>query len=195
MTGEESLGRGYFDALYAATPDPWNLAASEYEREKYADTLAALDGRRFRSAVEIGCAIGELTAVLAPACDAYLGVDIAQAALDQARARNADAPNVRFERLALPDEAPAGRFDLIVLSEVLYYFSRADLARVAAWVEGALEPGGAVLMVHWLGETPDYPLTGDAAVDAFLALTAAALTTDRRTRRARYRLDRLARRA
>lgn len=191
----ESLGRDYFDALYARTSDPWGLATRDYERAKYADTLAALEGRRFRRAVEIGCAIGELTAVLAPACDDLLGVDIAEAALEQARRRNAGSPHVRFARLALPGEQPEGRFDLIVLSEVLYYFSRADLARVAAWAEDALTPDGAVLMVHWLGETPDYPLTGDEAVEAFLALTQPALTTDRRWRRESYRLDRLARRA
>ena len=195
MTGDDSLGRGYFDALYARTPDPWGLSSSEYERRKYADSLAALDGRRFHDAVEIGCAIGELTAVLAPACEAYLGVDIAEAALAQARRRNADARHVRFERLALPGQTPEGRFELIVLSEVLYYFSRADLARVGAWVEASLAPDGAALLVHWLGETPDYPLSGDEAVTTFLDVTAATLTTDRRWRRAHYRLDRLARRA
>ena len=42
MTGEDSLGRDYFDALYAGKPDPWDLATSDYERGKYADTLAAL---------------------------------------------------------------------------------------------------------------------------------------------------------
>lgn len=191
MNGGESLTGDYFDALYAEKPDPWALSTSDYEKGKYAETAAALEGRRFRNAVEIGCAIGELTAVLAPSCDAYLGVDIAEAALDQARRRNADAHQVRFERMALPAEAPAGRFDLIVLSEVLYYFSRADLARVAAWVEGALAVDGVVLAVHWLGETPDYPLTGDEAADAFLQLTAARLTTDLRSRHERYRLDRL----
>ena len=193
VSGGGSLGRDYFDALYAERPDPWELSTSDYEKAKYADTLAALDGRRFRSAAEVGCAIGELTAVLAPSCDAYLGVDVAEAALAQARRRNADAPHVRFERLAFPDEAPAGSFDLIVLSEVLYYFSRADLARVAAWVERALTADGVVLAVHWLGETPDYPLTGDQAAEVFLQLTAPALTIDRQLRRAHYRLERLVR--
>ncbi len=95
--------------------------------------------------------------------------------------------------MTLPDERPDGRFDLIVLSEVLYYFSRADLVRVADWVGEALAPGGVALLVHWLGETPDYPLTGDTAVDAFLTATAATLTTDRRWRRELYRIDRLVR--
>ncbi len=187
--GAQSLTAGYFDALYARDPDPWGLATRDYERAKYEDTVSALEGRRFHRAVEVGCAIGELTARLAPWCDDLLGVDIAEAALAQARARSAGASHIRFARLTLPDQTPPGRFDLIVLSEVLYYFSRDDLARVADWVCSALEPGGVALLVHWLGETPDYPLTGDEAVEAFLRATP-ALTTDRRWRRELYRLDR-----
>ena len=169
------------------------LATSPYERDKYADTVAALDNRRFRRAVEVGCAIGELTARLAPGCDDLLGVDIAEAALVQARRRNEEAAQVHFTQLALPGDQPAGCFDLIVLSEVLYYFGRPDLLRMAQWVEAALEPGGVVLLVHWLGETPDYPLSGDQAVDGFLKAAAPTLTTDRRLRRELYRLDRLVR--
>ncbi len=191
---EASLPADYFDALYAGDPDPWRFRTSDYERDKYADTVAALEGRRFVRAVEIGCSIGELTARLAPLCEDLLGVDIAQAALDAAAARNRDTPQVRFQKLALPGEQPEGLFDLIVLSEVLYYFSAADLKRVAAWVQTALAPGGVVLMVHWLGETPDYPHTGDEAVEAFSRALQPALTTDRRSRRAQYRLDRMSRR-
>lgn len=193
MSDGASLGGDYFDALYAKDADPWRMKTSDYERDKYRDTLATLEGRRFGSAVEVGCANGELSAVLAPACDRYLGVDIVEPPLEQARLRNAATGHVRFERMTLPKERPPGAFDLIVLSEVLYYFSRPDVARMAAWVGDALAPGGVALLVHWLGETPDYPLTGDEAVEAFLTAAAPSLTTDRRWRRRSYRIDRLAR--
>ncbi|CAN5135571.1 class I SAM-dependent methyltransferase [soil metagenome] len=187
-----SLPKAYFDALFAADPDPWGLKSRDYERDKYQDTLAALEGRRFRAGVEVGCASGELSAILAPSCESYLGLDIAEEPLRQARARNADQAGAAFARLTLPDERPEGRFDLIVLSEVLYYFSRADVAKMAAWARSALSDGGVVLLVHWLGETPDYPLTGDEAVEAFMTACGEGLTTDRRWRRALYRIDRLA---
>ena len=35
----QTLRPEYFDALYAADPDPWNFAASPYEQDKYALTL------------------------------------------------------------------------------------------------------------------------------------------------------------
>ena len=189
-----TLPAAYFDRLYAGDPDPWRFRTSDYEREKYADTVDALDGVSCARAVEVGCSIGELTAHLAPLCGDLLGVDVAEAALVTARARNAATPHVRFARMALPEETPEGPFDLIVLSEVLYYFGETDLDRVAAWAQGALAPGGVVLLVHWLGETPDYPLTGEEAVERFRQ-AATRLTTDSTRRRARYRLDRLRLRA
>jgi predicted TPR repeat methyltransferase len=193
VSARASLPASYFDALYARDADPWGFRTRVYEHAKYDDTVAALDGRRFRRAVEVGCSIGELTARLGPSCDALMGVDIAEAALEQARTRNAAAGHISFARMTLPDQRPHGRFDLIVLSEVLYYFSRPDLERVAEWACAALEPGGVALLVHWLGETPDYPLSGDQAVEAFVSATAPAMTTDRRWRRELYRLDRMGR--
>ena len=35
----QTLRPEYFDALYAADPDPWKFAASPYERTKYTLTL------------------------------------------------------------------------------------------------------------------------------------------------------------
>ena len=189
----QTLEQGYFDRLYTENPDPWGYRDRPYERDKYEDSVAALDGRRFARAVEIGCSIGELTARLAPLCDDLLGVDIAEAPLRLARERNASSPHVHFARMTLPGERPQGRFDLIVLSEVVYYFGREDVRRVADWVREALAPDGVALLVHWLGETPDYPLTGDEAVGAFLDDIGVSLTTDLRRRRGLYRLDRLVR--
>ncbi len=81
-----SLEPAYFDALYAADPDPWQFATSAYEREKYDATLAALP-TRIGSAFEIGCSIGILTRRLAERCNTLLAVDVAKAALAAARRR------------------------------------------------------------------------------------------------------------
>ena len=66
-----------FDRLYASNPDPWGFETSEYEQAKYADTLAQLDGRHFRSGLELGCSIGVLSRLLGPRCDRLLGLDAA----------------------------------------------------------------------------------------------------------------------
>ena len=67
--------------------------------------------------------------------------------------------------------APAGPFDLLVLSEVVYDWSTGDIGLMAAFVERAVTPGGDIILVHWTGET-DYPLSGDEAAQRFIAATA-----------------------
>lgn len=181
-----SLQPGYFDKLYAENPDPWRMETSAYEEAKYIATLAALPRARYTHAIEIGCSVGVLTARLAERCDELLGIDVAQAALDRAAQRCRGLP-VRFERSTLPDTAPVGRFDLIVLSEVLYYFDSAGVGRLAAAVKGMAAPDADILLVHWLGETPDYPLTGEEAVAAFEA--AGSWHIMKRARTPDYRLD------
>jgi SAM-dependent methyltransferase len=183
----------HFDQLYAGDPDPWRFASSEYERAKYVATLAALPGAGYRSALEVGCSIGVFTQALAERCEALLAIDPAERALEAARRRCAANPNVRFERMAAPDQWPPISFDLIVLSEVVYYFTRLQIARVAQHVEATLQPNGHVMLVHWLDET-DYPLSGDDAVNTFLDESRSFTTSLRQERTPDYRLDLLQRR-
>ncbi len=180
-----SIPPDYFDRLYAADPDPWRFVASPYEREKYAATLAALPDRRFAAGLEVGCSIGVLTQQLAARCDDLLALDVAEAALAQARAR---CPGVTFGRRIIPDEWPLGQFDLIVFSEMLYYLDAPAIQATAGRAIAALRPGGCMLLVHYLGET-DYPTTGDEAADGFIA--AADLPTGFQLRAEGYRIDRL----
>ena len=91
------LTAGYFDELYAGDPDPWGFETSAYEQAKYAATVDALEGRRYATALEIGCSIGVLTARLADRCDALLAVDAAQAATESASERLAAVRNVTVE--------------------------------------------------------------------------------------------------
>jgi LmbE family N-acetylglucosaminyl deacetylase len=184
-TVKPSLGPAYFDALYAADPDPWQFATSAYEREKYDATLAALPAR-IGSTFEIGCSIGVLTRRLAERCDSLFAVDVAKAALAAARRRCADQANVTIARMQVPREWPAGRFDAILFSEVLYYFATDDLVHTAARARASITRGGYALLVHYTLPT-DYPASGDAAADGFIATS--GLTPILQRRAARYRLD------
>jgi len=182
-----SLDAAYFDGLYRAAPDPWGFASSDYEAEKYDHTLAALGDEKAASALEVGCSIGVLTRRLAEVCDRLVATDLAKAALGEARRRCADLGNVEFRLVTSAAESFSGRFDLIVLSEVVYYWDDADIARVAVALEQTLAPDGRALLVHWLGET-DYPKSADEAVSALLAL-APRVSIEKAERRGKYRLD------
>ena len=161
-----SIAPAYFEALFAAEADPWDYETSAYEAEKYAATLAALPAPRFARALEIGCSIGVLTERLVDRCDALTAIDVAPAALARASERLVEHPHVRVRRAVVPDALPSGPFDLVVLSEVGYYLSRPDLLALRDRLAEAVAPGGALVLVHWTGET-DYPLSADAVHGAF----------------------------
>lgn len=182
----------YFDALYTANSDPWNFAASPYERAKYTLTLNAMPKPRYRLALEVGCSIGILTRALAFRCDAVLGIDASETPLAEARRRCADLPNVRFERMFVPDEWPHGAFGLIVLSELIYYLCREDVARLAVKVVQSLSKGSSVILVHWTGET-DYPLSGDEAAALFIERIGSLCVVERADRYREFRLGVLSR--
>jgi cyclopropane fatty-acyl-phospholipid synthase-like methyltransferase len=188
----QTLRPEYFDALYRADPDPWKFAASPYERDKYTLTLDAMPKPRYRSALEVGCSIGVLTRSLASRCHTLIAIDAAQTPLLEARRRCADLPGVRFEHMFAPDQWPDGAFELILLSEVVYYLSRDDVGRLAAKVTNSLAQGGSVILVHWTGLT-NYPLSGDEAAALFIERIGPACIVDRADRYAEFRLDVLSR--
>ena len=191
MTGTASLPARYFDAVYAASDDPWTFATSAYEAAKYADSVVALGERRFSSGFEIGCSIGVLTRLLAARCEHLLAVDVSESALERARARCADLTHVAFEAMQVPAAFAAGPFDLVVMSEVGYYWSREDLDLALVRAEQSLATGGLLLLVHWTPAVHDYPLRGDDVHEAALARARAAgrIRLLRGWRRGRYRLD------
>jgi SAM-dependent methyltransferase len=168
-SGPGTLGSGYFDAMYQAASDPWGFEDRWYERRKYALSLALLPAERYRSAFEPGCSIGVFSEQLASRCDALLCCDVAAAPVRAAAERTRGLPQVRVERRELPGQWPAGRFDLIVFSELLYYFGEDDLERLLNHAAASLEPGGTLLAVHWRHPVADYPRSGDDVHQAIAA--------------------------
>jgi SAM-dependent methyltransferase len=156
-----TLGPEYFADMYAKSDDPWQLADRWYEQRKYALTAASLPSVRYRRALEAGCSVGVLTRLLAERCDELLAVDASAAAVSTASGRTEDLPHVSVEQRTLPHEWPTGSFDLIVISEIGYYFSPSDLHILMKSASDALEPAGALVLVHWRHAVADYPQGGD----------------------------------
>ena len=125
-----TLDPGYFRKVYGASPDPYGLADRWYEQRKHALTVALLPRERYGTAFEPGCSIGVLTEQLAPRCDTLLACDAVADAVATARARTAGPPGVLIAQKVIPRDWPARAFDLIVFSELLYYFDDADFKQV-----------------------------------------------------------------
>ena len=189
---KDTLPVDHFEQLYARRPDPWHLATSDYERAKYAATLAALPRAHYGRGLEVGCANGIFTAALAGRCEELLAIEPVETALDAARRYNADRPNVRFARMFVPAAWPARFFDLIVLSEVIDYFGEADIDRLAQRVLGSLMSGGDMILVHWIGKKSLRP-RDEEATDRLVARLGSDFTMLRAERNTDYRLDLLRR--
>ena len=125
---------------------------------------------------------------MAGRCDALLALDTSCLALGEAVRDNADLLHVQFREATLPRDFPEGRYDLIVLSEVLYYLSTSDLAALAERCLASLEPDGEMVLCHWLGET-DYPLRGEEAAGLFIAAAAPRWRPVASRREPEYRLE------
>ncbi len=165
-----SLPTEYFDKMYQENIDPWRFETSEYERHKYAATLAALPQEKYRNVFEIGCSIGVLTEKLAPRCEHLLAVDGSQLALQKAQERLQPYPHVQLQQMKVPDTFPQDSYDLILVSEVGYYWSWQDMDKAQQLILRSLQPHGHLLLVHWTPYVADYPLTGDEVHDSFLVL-------------------------
>src|SRR5690242_10901101 len=127
------LSTGYFDRIYAESTDPWQLESRWYERRKYAITLALLPFARYRHAFEPGCSVGILTEHLVQRCDRVTATDVATAALDATHLRLVKAGRrdaVTLLNASLDEPWPVSGFDLVLLSEVCYYFDSAALRAV-----------------------------------------------------------------
>lgn len=157
-----STDRQYFHDMYRSSPDPWDFATSAYEQRKYAITMASLPRDRYCRAFEPGCSIGVLTQLLAGRCDDVLATDIVDVAIQAARSRVGHLGNVSVEHLAIPEAWPPGEFDLVVMSELAYYFEPSALDEILALTVDSTSEGAHLVGVHWRGPT-NYPLSAEAS--------------------------------
>jgi nodulation protein S (NodS) len=152
-----------FEARYRAEPDPWGYLASDYERRKYAATLAACGPGPFTSALELGGSIGVFSAMLASRCERLVTVDVSPTAVARARCRLAGHPAAKSIVGPIPAAVPRRRFDLVVASEILYYLSDEELAGTLSLLERRMIAGARLVAVHWRPRGPERPRDADEA--------------------------------
>jgi LmbE family N-acetylglucosaminyl deacetylase/SAM-dependent methyltransferase len=165
----DAVSADHFNSMFTASADPWHYDSEPYERDRFRRTIAALGDRRYGSAIELGCANGALTELLAPLCDRLCAADASEVALYAARSRLAGVANVSAVHLVMPDDLPAGPFDLIVASDMLYYLGLQGVIALMAGVERAAGPDCRLLLASYLGDTATR-LTGEMAAEAAIAM-------------------------
>ncbi|MDQ2757234.1 MAG: class I SAM-dependent methyltransferase [Actinomycetota bacterium] len=152
--------------MYETDVDPWGFTSRWYEQRKYALTMAVLPRAALGRVAEPGCSLGVLTQALARRADHVVAGDLVPAAVDLARERLTDAglaDRVSLRHWDLRDPWPEGPFDLVVLSEVVYYLDPGEARDLLDRAVAQLAPGGHLLAAHWRPVVPEYPMTGDQA--------------------------------
>jgi peptidoglycan/xylan/chitin deacetylase (PgdA/CDA1 family)/GT2 family glycosyltransferase len=136
-----------FERIFGGRANPWHYE-SDYEQEKYRQTLSLLPDRVAR-ALELGCAEGMFTHKLAERVGSLTAADISLLAISRAGRACADCRNVVFTQMDAFGGSIGGPYDLIVCSEMLYYAdSRSTLERTVRALAAAIEPGGHLLTAH-----------------------------------------------
>jgi SAM-dependent methyltransferase len=159
----ERRGREFFENLWRQG-DPWRLETSPFEEEKYRAQLGLLDGPAPRRVLEIGCGAGVFTAMLAARAEQVLAVDISPSAIERAKARHGELRGVTFQAADVVtwDLPEPGSWDLIVLSETIYYvgwlYPFFDVYWLACRILEATRRGGRFLMANTCGGVEDYLL-------------------------------------
>lgn len=143
------LPSAYFESLFAQNDDPWHFRSRWYEERKRALTMACLPSPRYGAIFEPACANGELSAMLATRCDRLICSDGVPRAVALARARLHALPHVEVRQAWVPGDWPQESFDLVVLSEFLYYLAGDQIRALALRLREGLKPGGVVLGCHW----------------------------------------------
>jgi 2-polyprenyl-3-methyl-5-hydroxy-6-metoxy-1,4-benzoquinol methylase len=139
--------REYFERRFEQR-DPWSYETSSYEQRKYERSLELIPPIAGLQILEVGCAEGVFTALLAAQGSKVLGVDVCERALSRAAERCAGSPAVHFARLDISSDPVEGTFDVVMCAEVLYYLHHAGLRRARDRLVAALKPDGHMVLVH-----------------------------------------------
>lgn len=180
MSQYDGYSESYFDVLYNDNSDPWQYQTRWYEKRKRDICLAILPQSQYKHGIELGCGNGVLSELLAQRCHALVSIDGNQQAVQLAKERLADLPHVKviqgvipnrllnlkasiMEAYPLSDDTSTNKppFDLIVVSEILYYLSPNDIDKVIAWAQQNLAIGGTLLCCHWRYAIDGFTMTGE----------------------------------
>ncbi len=181
----------FFDAMYLQNSDPWKFATDDYELQRYATLFHAVSHQRYQNIFEPGCSIGMLTEKLATIAASVQAFDVSQQACLTAKEHCASLANVTINCASLENVVPAKDTNLIILSEIGYYFTEKALSDVIENLLTTCSLPLTFLASHWLGHSEDHILSGDRVQE--IIASRADLKLEYHISNAGFRLDRWSR--
>lgn len=109
-----------FEKLFKDYKDPWSFETSKFEKDRFTKILSIAKTVPHESILEIGPAEGHLTEKLTKIAKNVTAIEISEAAIKRAKGKAPKAKyiNTSFEKF----EPGPQKFDLVIASEVFYYF-------------------------------------------------------------------------
>jgi predicted TPR repeat methyltransferase len=155
--------RGFMEGLWERG-DPWDLESSVYERDRCAQLLKMVEGRRYGRVLEIGCGAGYLTRMLSARADHIVALDISETAIERARSLSTGQTQFDFRVANVMNYKPQvdGPWDLVVFSDTIYYlgwlYPFFDVAWLAVQLFEATRTGGRLLLANSIHQSEDWLL-------------------------------------
>jgi SAM-dependent methyltransferase len=153
--------RSFFEERWRSG-DPWRTGSSELDRASHEHQLGLLADRGYERVLELGCGGGFFTRRLAEIAERIVAIDIAPSAVEFARERNFVSAAIDFRVADVVDYDPRaeGPWDLVVMSETIYYLGWVQPLFRVGWLAsqlfGSTRPGGRFLMANTIGAEKDY---------------------------------------
>jgi O-antigen/teichoic acid export membrane protein len=171
-----------FDRTFAAAEDPWDYG-ERTQRERVSAAMGQVDALRTRHpgstltrVLEIGCAEGTVTELLAPRCRRLVAADISAVALARCEKRCGAHPGIQYRLSDFAGAAVWGPYDLVVAMDVLECIrSPLALRRARSAAAEMLLPGGHLIVTttrqHPIPETAGWGrwLPVGARINEFVA--------------------------
>ena len=151
-----------FEGYLRADPQSRPALSAEHQRFRHQSIMGTLSRRYYAHAFEPGCGAGELTAQLARTCDRVSAIDVRPSEAARARSRCAPWGSADVRCADIRTYVPEDPVDLIVFSEIGYYFSAPELIGIARNLVSRMMPGGEFIAAHWLNPGMDRVLHADA---------------------------------
>lgn len=136
------------------TPDPFGICSDHksgaYQQRKLRLTARQVPAGCYRRILDVGCGEGLMVNLLAddhPMAQ-VVGVDISEGAIQRGRELVGDNDRIELLAMDILRRTPAGKFDLIVCAEVLYYLGPERGRRLAARLRELLSPRGVLVLQH-----------------------------------------------
>lgn len=159
----------YFSQMYQAHSDPYQVQSRWYELRKRDVLLAALPRKHYQLAYEPGCGTGTLSVLLAERCHQLICSDSSAEAVAIATQKLRHLSKVAIQQEYLPGDWPVahGQFDLIVLSEMLYFFDENQLHALIALCGKHLRADGTIVLCNWKHDFKQRVLATDYISERF----------------------------